>query len=368
MGIVFLNIPIYAFSVHNFLTPNIWYLVLIICIALYSILMSGYRSKLLLPSMALVLFLGVYIIYSIVDPSLEIFSTIFLYTVAWMITLLYLNYSSNINIFKYLLLILSSLIFFDFFYSGVLYNYELAGSVFGRGSGTHINSNQAGEVLLILLVLASAKDKDIFKSWTLIIFFAAIVLTFSRSAILFSILMGFFIYVKNLKYFLFFIISLLIIYFTYLNILNSVLLPEAVTENLIGRLDFFTNLNIEDYSSSSRIDVVNNSFDHFLLSPMFGNGMNYTHSPLFGSVRPHNTLLLLIVEYGVIGLTMYIYLVALLLRGAFIKNTVNGFMPISMFIFFSMFNHDILFQLHWLIFLILSVSYLRTPISGQSNF
>jgi len=362
MGVVLLNMPIYTFTAHNFLSPNIWYISIITIITFYAVLTSSDGRRLILfPSKALGLFLLIYMIYTLFNPSVEVFSLVIIYVVAWMVSLLYLNYGSNTHLFKYLLLALSILVVFNFFYPGFLYNYEAVGSVFGRSGATYVNPNMAGEALLILLILAIGEDKDVIKSWVLAIVFFAIFLTFSRSAILFTLLLAVLVCLKNLKIFLFFGIGLVFTYIVLLGILDSSMFSESTIDNLRGRLDLFTTLNYIDDSANSRLSVVNHSLDHFLKSPVFGNGINYTSTPSFGGVRPHNTLLLLIVEFGLIGLAMYIYVVVLLLRRAVSKNTVYGFMPILMFIFFSMFNHDILSQLNWLVFLILSMSFWRMP-------
>lgn len=235
----------------------------------------------------------------------------------------------------------------DFARPGLLYPIETEGAVLGRAAAMFINPTMAGEAILTVFLIGCAV---LGMRNRLPLFFlsgAAVIATFSRSSIIAWVLIMLILTIKRslpksavITAALVLGVSLAFLS-SFENYLDSRRELEAASNNILSRLDFFSSFRFDDDSSEERADVILAGWELFLQNPVFGAGAGATQ---FWEHRgsTHNQLLLFAAEYGIFGISMWVWLVVILWRGRFFMEKGLHFAMVFLFVFMSMFTHQML--------------------------
>lgn len=203
------------------------------------------------------------------------------------------------------------------------------GSNPGRGAGFFINANSAAYALVVMSIAAMPFTVQRFRIGIVLIMLIGVVPTFSRSAILFSLITLFsWIYFNQLERKQIVILTV----FSPLVIIIGIALFQFGLDaegtnlvNLTERLDFFSSGGTEvfDYSAEERRYVAELAWQMFTNSPFIGEGIGSTVTwAATGST--HNMYLLLLADQGIFGGILYIsFLSIIIFRG--IRLLKNGF-------------------------------------------
>jgi O-antigen ligase len=117
--------------------------------------------------------------------------------------------------------------------------------------------------------------------------------------------------------------------------------------NILARLEFFQNRVLDDDSALERAQVLEAGLDLFRENPIFGAGAGATD---LWSLRTstHNQPVMLAAEYGVFGIVLWVWLAVILWKGMYFQDRRFQLVPLTGFIFLSMFTHNIFDYLYWL--------------------
>jgi len=244
---------------------------------------------------------------------------------------------------------------YEFFNPLAFYELDSGYNILGRSAGFYINSNKAGEAIILGLIFSYSLVPNKLKAIFLIATFAGVLVTFSRAGI-----SSWFIVVailslekvidkKNIFVVAaFFGAGLFVVIPVLIGYIESDL--DTVASNLLNRLDFFASTQHSlDYSELERIAVAVSAFNTFADHPFLGGGIFLTYHWGF-DVSTHNIYLKLMAEYGIIG--FFIYPLLLLssvwhIRGKEERKIANAFVVYLLVIGFT--THNILDAYHLLI-------------------
>jgi len=215
----------------------------------------------------------------------------------------------------------------------------------GRAAAMFINPNAAGEAILLVFLLGCSLTPPRWRGPLFLLCGAAAVTTFSRAAIVAWVLLLLFLsFRKTLpKSALATALAALALGVASLGAFENYLHGRAEFEgaagNLASRLNFFSDVKFDDDSSEERAAVVRAGWQLFMQNPVFGAGATG-----FWSMRAstHNQLLLMAAEYGLFGVGLWCWMVAMLWRGRFLEDRALQFAVAGLFAFMSMFTHQML--------------------------
>lgn len=251
-----------------------------------------------------------------------------------------------------------------------LYGFDLAnpgnlvppgfpGSNPGRAAGFHINANEAGSALVAAAIVLLARAPARFRGLVLFVLFAGVAATFSRSAIILSILLVLFASRSGLldrRQLGVLLTAVPLLALALVSLYGFMLtLPGVDIENINGRLLWFATGGSEvDDSASSRIQAAMAALEMFLDAPILGQG--FAASLRDRTMEPHNMYLMVAAEQGVVGLAVYaVFLYLIFARGRAVlrgpgvdvHRTERGMALVAMAGFIaiqSLFSHNILDQ------------------------
>ena len=184
----------------------------------------------------------------------------------------------------------------------------------GRGAGMFINANGAAAFVLMGTIAALPYTRMRYRA--AVLWFAAIAIlpTFSRFGFIFFVLLiGLVMAVKLLdRIQLAFVVAAIPVFIAGAGLYQHFLLdPANPNQNIAGRLEWFRTLGQEvDFSARERAYVAQRARDAFMESPLYGHGVGATVAK-GQRVGTHNSYLLLMVEQGLLGLALYLSLIAL---------------------------------------------------------
>lgn len=197
-------------------------------------------------------------------------------------------------------------------------------SVPGRGAGFFINPNDAAIGIILFGLIASRRLKSTpsLLLWTIAT--VGVLVTFSRGgwAILVVSLFGLtligrfgggrarFVFVAVVSAFFLIVFSAYLSGDLYLWVSKSPV-ANLLDANTLARLGE-RGLEIDDYSTIEREDVLRLGIQKFVNSPFIGSGVGSTIS-WEESVGAHNMLVMLSAELGILGLLFYVTLFAMLI-------------------------------------------------------
>ena len=228
--------------------------------------------------------------------------------------------------FPILLIFSCFLQFYDFLNPGFLVPYWFPEANPGRAAGLFMNANQAGYALILFMsvVLSFCTKRTI--QYCLIIFIPAIIITFSRSTWLLTIVL-FLIFRGKLKFSTFLLSILMVIIFFifgfsyFFNTDNLLDINSAAFafENIASRLDIFSIFNdsTRTFTDDSRYNLIFFSLSEIEKNILFGNGLGHTYM-WNNDVGPHNMYLYFFVEFGLIGFLFYLSVCGIFLYKSFV--------------------------------------------------
>lgn len=197
-------------------------------------------------------------------------------------------------------------------------------SVPGRGAGFYINPNEAGIAIILLALIASQPLRPTLCLALWSVASVGVLLTFSRGAwlILIICLMGLtlagkfgggrarFVFVGFVTMIFGLVFSAYLSGDLYLWVVKSPV-ADLLDANTLSRLGQ-RGLDIDDYSTLERQDVLALGIARFVSSPFIGHGVGSTIS-WEESVGTHNMIVMLGAELGILGVGLYLALFVLLL-------------------------------------------------------
>lgn len=369
MGVIFSNLPIYAYILNPGLLPKYAYfsifflmapLVLMKSRALGAYLMSPFvlwAALLLLINLIHLLGFsasadwgGVSLIDHQIQARRALVATRAQY-IMFSIMLGFVVYTASRKSYLFtlvfLMVLLPCAVIFDFAQPGTLYPLDTEGAVLGRAAAVFINPTMAGEAMLLVFLLGCALTSAKYRVPLFLLCGAGTLATFSRSSIIawlliLPILVFKRVLPKSTIITTAVVLGMCLIFVgTFENYLNSRQELDAASSNILSRLNFFSSYTFDDDSSEERADVIRAGWELFLQDPVFGAGAGATQ---FWSQRgsTHNQLLLFAAEYGIFGIGLWMWLLVILWRGRFFENRGLQLAMVFMFAFMSLFTHQML--------------------------
>ena len=257
------------------------------------------------------------------------------------------------RIFPFVAFLIPTMVIADFLNPGLFYPLGIEGTVGGRAAATFTNPNKAGEAMLITLLLAIPVMRPPYRPVLLLLVGAGVILTFSRGAILGWISLWLFMLLRKAvpKYTLAIALVVLggqaMLHASFENYLSGRSDLAAGLDDILGQLEFFQYLTLDDSSALQRMQVLEAGLALFLEHPIFGAGAGATHLwSLPASI--HNQPVMLAAEYGVFGIALWLWLAVILWKGKYFRDRGFQLVPVIGFIFLSMFSHNVFDYLYWL--------------------
>lgn len=367
IGIIYSNLPIYTYVLQPTLLPKFFFFGLFLLFS--PLLLLKYRALGTYLMSPFVLWASVLIIlnlihlssfsagsgitdFSLISNHMESRNALILTRIQYVLFSLFLGFAvfvgnkrSYLRTFIVLAAFLPCTIILDFVNPGLLYPVGTPGSVLGRAAAMFINPTMAAEAVLLIFLFACAAMKTKYRVLFLILSGAGIAVTFTRSAIIAWLILWLLLVVKRILPKSTMIIMTIVVAASLLsfgafeNYLGSRQDFDGAIENMVARLNFFSSARLGDDSAIERAEVIRMGWDVFLQNPVFGSGAGATQ---FWSQRAstHNQLLLLAVEYGILGIGLWVWLAIILLKGEFFQNKNLQFAIAFLFVFMSMFTHQ----------------------------
>lgn len=261
------------------------------------------------------------------------------------------------KIFPVLALALPVMVFVDFLAPGLFYPVDIDGAVRGRSAATLINPTTAGEVMLVLFLLACPVLKQSSRTVLLLVVGAGIFLTFSRSAILAWLVLWIVLAFTRVLPRSALILLLAVFAAAPLLLASMQIYFESRYDfspaliDLQQRLNFFTSGGLRDGSALERSAVLSDGWQTFINNMVVGAGPGATESwpHMIGNVGPHNQFVLLAAEYGMFGIAMWISLALIIWNGRYFKDRALQQSMCLLFVLMTMFTHNMFDFQFWLL-------------------
>ncbi len=242
----------------------------------------------------------------------------------------------------------------ELFVPGIFYSEDSLTKIVGRSSGFYGNSTGAGEAIILGMILSYGLVPQKLKVFFLLFALLGVIPTFSRAAIAaWFIIVFILIMTQAIKKQVALTLGIILL------VLMAIALPIFITfldiflgdyaENILTRLDFFSSkTTIADGSSQSRLTVAKAAFGYFSDNPLLGAGHSFTEH-WEHSVSTHNLYLLHMVQFGLIGIFIYPFLILSIIWKAEgeAKKTSLAFAVFLLLIGFT--SHNVLNGFHTLL-------------------
>ncbi|MGZ8941565.1 MAG: O-antigen ligase family protein [Methylobacter sp.] len=364
-SLIYLDIPNYLFVLNPAILPKYFYYSLAIIVAPFFLL--KFREFVLYMASPFFLYIFAEIIihsYDMIDGSESVVKLIVLNNQYLILSLLFgftvsiARTESYEGIFPILAIAIPLLVIIDFIIPGAFYPMDTEMAVQGRASAMYINPTRAAEAILLTCLLAIPVIRLKYRMPLLLLAGGGLIVTFSRGPIIVWMLFWLFLLItrKLPKYCFVLAIGVLAVLPLSISIFKSYLLEhqdfEFVTNDIVERLDFFKSRSLQDNSAQERIDVLESGWKVFLEHPIFGagTGVTYFQSNIWPHrANTHNQIVMLAAEQGIIGITLWIMLLALLWRGNYFQDKRFQLAAAILTFLMSFFNHLMLTELYWLI-------------------
>lgn len=180
----------------------------------------------------------------------------------------------------------------------------------GRSAGFYSNANLSGRAIILGLIFSYTIVPNKLKVTFLLSCLLGILFTFSRTGIAaWFIVVFLFSWTKIIKKKQLITLGMVLVTLIILALPFLINMIEAKFEgsstNLLNRIAFFTSTEqATDSSQNKRLDMALTAFQYFTERPLLGNGIGFFEEWEFDG-RPHNVYLLLMVEFGILGVFIY---------------------------------------------------------------
>jgi hypothetical protein len=236
---------------------------------------------------------------------------------------------------------------------------ELPGAVLGRAGAFWINPNRAAEALILLTLLALPAVDRRGRLLLLTAAGAVVLLTFSRGGllvwgglVLVSATVGLISRLAlTIPIALFSLLAPLGILFS--DHIVEALGLEAGAANVLDRLEGLARFEAFDFAARERVEAASLALDEFAAAPWSGQGPGAMES-IYG-IGPHNQALSMAAEYGVLGVALFVSLLALVSTGNWMASLRYRLAALWVVVGLSMFTHNMLDSMYWVLALALLV-------------
>lgn len=261
------------------------------------------------------------------------------------------------KVFPVLALVLPMMVLADFMAPGFFYPLDMDGAVRGRSAATIINPTTAGEVMLLLFLLACPVLKQSARTLLLLVVGVGIFLTFSRSAILAWAILWVVLAVTRVLPRSAMILLLGVTAAAPILLASLQIYFETRQEfspalvDLQQRLDFFSSGSLKDHSAVERSAVLSDGWQTFINNMVVGAGPGSTESwpHAIGNIGPHNQFVLLAAEYGLFGIAMWVSLALIIWKGRYFRDRALQQSMCLLFVLMTMFTHNMFDFQFWLL-------------------
>ena len=251
-------------------------------------------------------------------------------------------------------IIASATLVFDFMVPEFMYPWTTESTVPGRAASFFINANKAAEAVILTSLLAMPVLNRRTAPWLILLAGLGIFATFSRSGML-----AWFVLVAvyagsgllgRTQLLLAGALPLLLIPASSLLILlgEQQGLDQNSIADITNRLAFLGTGDVADDSAQSREQVMLEGVRLFFSQPVFGAGAGATHVWEF-PVAPHNQLVAMAAEYGLLGIGLWLWLVVLIATGGYFDRRWLQWVGVFYVCLFSMMSHTMLDYPYWLL-------------------
>lgn len=390
-GVIFSNLPIYAYTLNPGLLPKYFYFSLFFLMAPLVLMKSRFLGAYLMSPFVLwaTLLLVLNLIHlmgfsvvadwgdvSVFDNQIQARRAVIATRAQYILFAIFLGfvvYTAPKKTYLFTLVVLVVLlpcaVIFDFAQPGTVYPLDTEGAVLGRAAAMFINPTMAGEAILLVFLLGCAVTSTRYRVPLFLLCGAGALATFSRSSIIgWVLILPLLVFKRTLPKSTIITTALgvglcLVFVGAFENYLNSRQELDAASSNILSRLDFFSSFKFDDDSSEERADVIRAGWELFLQDPVFGAGAGATQ---FWSQRgsTHNQLLLFAAEYGIFGVGLWVWLLLILWNGKFFEDRGLQLAMVFMFAFMSMFTHQMLDAASYWLATFAMVSVRRTGAGG----
>ena len=267
------------------------------------------------------------------------------------------------TIFLFCGFVLGLSVLFDLAFPEVLYPWTVPGVVPGRPGSFLINANKPAEVLVLCGLLAMPVLRPRVALILVMSMGLGIFATFSRTGMVAWIILVMIYWRRHILtrtqiVGIGAVASVLVASGGLLVILiESQDLPLDAVKDISNRINFLSTGNLQDDSAQSRGFVLQEGIKLFFQHPLTGAGAGATHYWEY-DVAPHNFLVLMSAEYGVIGVAAWLSLLGMLLSGCYFDSLECQAYSAGFLVLFTMSTHNILDFPYWLVGLfILSMTF-----------
>lgn len=262
------------------------------------------------------------------------------------------------RVFVFLAVLLPVLVITDFLYPGLLYPVDTPGAVPGRAAGTFINPTIAGEAVLLAFLMACPLVAKRYRTPLILLAGIGVLLTFTRAAMLAWLILLVFLMAKRRLPAFSAVAALAVLALPLLmGGLESYISKRTdftdALDNIQHRLLFFSQARLNDDSALEREAVLRAGWEAFSSNPLTGAGAGVTdggYSRLWAQpVSTHNQLVSLAAEYGIAGVVMWLWLLAVLVRGRYFEDRTMQAAVILLFCVMTFFTHNMFDFPYWLL-------------------
>lgn len=259
----------------------------------------------------------------------------------------------------------------DYLQPHLIRKVELSTVVEGRAAGAYLNSNIAGQILVLGMIASISVVPRRWRIYFCLVVATGVLVTFSRSSItMWALAMCGLAYCEmfvlrrwasvGLVSALILVAAVTLVTGRWVGVFTSVVGEERLNANTLSRIggNFFEQT---DESAVLRREVARRGFQLYVKAPLFGYGVGATEE---GATRvsSHNLYARLGVEFGTAGLLMLGWLLWLVWKSGAAEGKVFG----GLFAISNIFSHNNLEQSGFLILLaICALGYLATSGNGS---
>jgi len=341
---LFLGYPLYEL-LENFKSKTFIFLVIIFLISLFYsfnsvISPSVVQEVIQMEFMSIVLFFGAFQVFKSADTKLLFYFAIISF------------------------LVLASSIWYDFFIGLPRTNLRLSEGLRKGGFGENANFSARGLMFLSVIVFyLLGKFKRTFLNFMIFVVASSTLLTLSRSGILGVGLLLFtgilFNWEDNIQFnpirqtlSFFKIITVFTLLFFTLSFLAEVIrneIPSYGRGAAGARLALLTGsgqsnaIEIKANSDLGRITLFSNFFEDFMDKPL-GHGNGYSRDQRINHLNTHNQYLIYAVDYGIIGIVLYLVLLIRMFTGGLKNNKLFYIIFVILIVFQGIFTHNLFFE------------------------
>ena len=366
---IYLHLPVFAYTMDKSLLPRFFYVGFIVL--LLPVLLTRMNAFLAYLTSPFVLWAGALLVLNLLhlvsnDDSINARSgalVSFRMQAVAMVVLLGFAFGQMRSCgwergFVLLAVLLPALTVTDFLYPGLLYPADTPGAVQGRAAGTLINPTIAGEAILLAFLMACPLVARRYRTPLILLAGIGVLLTFTRAAMLSWIVIWVYLLVRRRLPAFSAVAALAIVSLpllmggleSYINTRGD--FTDAL-DNIRHRLLFFSEARLDDDSAREREAVLRAGWEAFANNPLTGAGAGVTDggaSRLWThTASTHNPLSALAAEYGIAGNFMWLWLLAILVRGRYFEDCVMQGAVILLFCLMTFFTHNMFDFPYWLL-------------------